>query len=74
MHYRPEIDGLRAVAVIPVLLFHAGFISGGFAGVGARSVRGTFARDLRSRKACFRERQRRPGGAHAHSLWSPKIG
>ncbi|MGN7754438.1 acyltransferase family protein [Sinorhizobium sp. 22678] len=35
MHYRPEIDGLRAVAVIPVLLFHAGFgfISGGFAGV-----------------------------------------
>ncbi|MCL1124913.1 acyltransferase family protein [Shewanella surugensis] len=35
MHYRPEIDGLRAVAVIPVILFHAGFhiFSGGFVGV-----------------------------------------
>ncbi|HEV7305756.1 acyltransferase family protein [Ensifer sp.] len=35
MHYRPEIDGLRALAVVPVLLFHAGFsfIAGGFAGV-----------------------------------------
>ena len=35
MDYRREIDGLRAVAVIPVLLFHAGFrgFSGGFVGV-----------------------------------------
>ncbi|PKG56449.1 acyltransferase family protein [Shewanella sp. GutDb-MelDb] len=35
MRYRAEIDGLRAVAVIPVILFHAGFIqfSGGFVGV-----------------------------------------
>lgn len=34
-HYRAEIDGLRAVAVIPVVLFHAGFswIGGGYAGV-----------------------------------------
>jgi peptidoglycan/LPS O-acetylase OafA/YrhL/lysophospholipase L1-like esterase len=33
--YRPEIDGLRAVAVVPVILFHAGFdlFSGGFVGV-----------------------------------------
>ena len=33
--YRPEIDGLRAVAVIPVILFHAGFagFSGGYIGV-----------------------------------------
>ena len=23
-HYRPEIDGLRAVAILPVLFFHAG--------------------------------------------------
>ncbi|MFO1106295.1 MAG: acyltransferase family protein [Amaricoccus sp.] len=35
MKYRSEIDGLRAVAVIPVILFHAGFgaFSGGFVGV-----------------------------------------
>jgi len=33
--YRPEIDGLRAVAVMPVILFHAGFpgFSGGYVGV-----------------------------------------
>lgn len=35
MKYRAEVDGLRAVAVIPVILFHAGFelFSGGFVGV-----------------------------------------
>ena len=35
MQYRREIDGLRAVAVIAVILFHAGFavFSGGFVGV-----------------------------------------
>lgn len=35
MEYRREIDGLRAIAVIPVILFHAGFqaFSGGYAGV-----------------------------------------
>lgn len=33
--YRPEIDGLRAVAVVPVILFHAGVdrFQGGFVGV-----------------------------------------
>lgn len=35
MKYRAEIDGLRAVAVLPVMLFHAGLnsFSGGFVGV-----------------------------------------
>jgi peptidoglycan/LPS O-acetylase OafA/YrhL len=35
LHYRPEIDGLRAVAILPVMLFHAGFewFSGGYVGV-----------------------------------------
>jgi len=35
MKYRPEIDGLRALAVIPVILVHSGFelFSGGFIGV-----------------------------------------
>ena len=35
MKYRAEIDGLRAIAVVPIILFHAGFeyFSGGFVGV-----------------------------------------
>jgi len=35
MKYRPEIDGLRALAIIPVIFSHAGFsaFSGGFIGV-----------------------------------------
>lgn len=33
--YRPEIDGLRALAVLPIVLFHIGFpgLEGGFVGV-----------------------------------------
>jgi peptidoglycan/LPS O-acetylase OafA/YrhL len=35
MHYRADVDGLRALAVIPVVLYHMGFptFSGGFVGV-----------------------------------------
>ena len=35
MNYRKEIDGLRSIAVLPVIFFHAGFalFSGGYVGV-----------------------------------------
>ena len=35
MQYRREVDGLRAVAVLPVILFHGGFpgFAGGYVGV-----------------------------------------
>ena len=35
MQYRSDIDGLRAMAVLPVIFFHAGFLlfQGGFVGV-----------------------------------------
>lgn len=35
MRYRADVDGLRAVAIVPVVLFHAGIdaFSGGFVGV-----------------------------------------
>ena len=33
LKYRPEIDGLRALAVMSVILFHANIINGGFLGV-----------------------------------------
>jgi peptidoglycan/LPS O-acetylase OafA/YrhL len=35
LRYRPEIDGLRAVAIVPVVLFHAGVkvLAGGYVGV-----------------------------------------
>lgn len=35
INYRPEIDGLRAIAIVPVVLYHAGLVwlPGGFTGV-----------------------------------------
>ena len=31
--YRTDIDGLRAIAIIPVILFHLGYMSNGYLGV-----------------------------------------
>lgn len=31
--YRKDIDGLRAIAIIPVILFHLGYLSNGYLGV-----------------------------------------
>ncbi|MEP9349458.1 acyltransferase family protein [Xanthobacter sp. KR7-225] len=33
MKYRADIDGLRALAILPVVLFHGGIVTGGFVGV-----------------------------------------
>ncbi|MBA4730371.1 MAG: acyltransferase, partial [SAR86 cluster bacterium] len=35
MNYRPEIDGLRAMAILPVVFFHLGWplFNGGYIGV-----------------------------------------
>lgn len=68
--YRPEIDGLRALAIVPVVLFHAqvpGF-SGGYAGVdvffviSGYLITGIIVADLRAGRfslAAFYERRAR---------------
>lgn len=40
LKYRADIDGLRAVAILPVLLFHVGYnwFSGGYVGVDVFSL------------------------------------
>lgn len=68
--YRPEIDGLRALAVLPVIAFHAGFpgFGGGFVGVdvffviSGYLITGILAADLRDGRysiARFYERRAR---------------
>jgi len=61
--YRPEIDGLRACAVVPVVLFHAGgnWLPGGFVGVdvffviSGYLITGILLRDIRAGTFSFRE-------------------
>jgi peptidoglycan/LPS O-acetylase OafA/YrhL len=69
--YRPDIDGLRAVAVLAVVLCHAGFaqFSGGFTGVDvfftisgfvvANSILSDLRRDAFSFKAFYARRAKR---------------
>jgi peptidoglycan/LPS O-acetylase OafA/YrhL len=59
--YRPEIDGLRGIAVLSVVLFHAGFraFPGGFAGVdiffviSGYLITGILRRDLLENRLSF---------------------
>jgi len=56
LKYRPEIDGLRAIAVVPVILFHAGCpgFGGGYVGVdvffviSGYLITGTIADEIRT--------------------------
>ena len=63
--YRPDIDGLRALAIIPVLLFHGGFSAfrGGFVG-GLDGVRATLPLVVLQapRKALHRDQRQRISG------------
>lgn len=71
--YRPDIDGLRAIAVLAVVAFHAGWLSGGFLGVdiffviSGYLITGIILRELREGHFSFRKfyerRARRIGPA-----------
>ena len=52
--YRPDIDGLRALAVIPVVLFHAGIslFEGGFVGVDVFFVISGYLITLKIKEDC----------------------
>ena len=62
MKYRSDIDGLRAVAVLPVVLFHAGYawIPGGFVGVdiffviSGYLISSIIAKEIQQRRFTFR--------------------
>ena len=61
MQYRPEIDGLRSVAIFPVLLFHAGLpvFERGYLGVdiffviSGYLIAGLILEDVRVNKFCI---------------------
>ena len=54
MKYRSEIDGLRALAVLPVIFYHAGFdlFRGGFVGVDVFSLSADILSPQLSWKSC----------------------
>ena len=73
MTYRAEIDGIRAIAVLSVILYHAGFsvAGGGYAGVdvffviSGYLIGGQILGDLEAGSFSFREFI---GGAHGASF------
>ena len=72
MKYRADIDGLRALAVIPVLLYHAGVpgFGGGFVGVdiffviSGYLICGMIDADIRNGNVLARQFLQAPDAAH----------